>query len=255
MDPHCPKKLQCSGLTANTLYAYIVLCLILLAIASYFSLGWLRTQYHTILNDHAVSAYKSNLIAMYSRQQANTPSDMSIFMGDSLVQGLSTAALNTPFVNYGIGHARLSTVNTLISQLDKLETAQALVFAMGINDVLVGEPEAVGIGYQEIAAKLPANVPIIVHMMLPVDEDVLGREGLNTVINNVNKTLFEKCAEFEAWKCIDLTGHLKDESGELDARYHLGDGLHLNQLGNAIWIDALNARLPALISELEGATF
>lgn len=213
--------------------------MLVLAVGVLWGVPQARSLWYGHLHQFATQYYQNQLIHFSTLQQQTLPPGYLLVYGDSLAQGLGGQALGVPVVNHGIGHARLSTVNRQLAANPGLAQAGAILLSVGINDVLYGRPSAVAEGYQQLAGQLPGGVPVWVQLLLPVDEQALERSGVNAAIASVNAELRALCAWADNWQCLAPSPALITAQGQLAARYHSGDGLHLNALGNAVWLDAL----------------
>ena len=167
----------------------------------------------------------------------NVPEGAVIFIGNSITQGMSTAAVAPFTVNYGIGGDTASGVLKRLPYYHSLNRARAIVVSIGLNDLLLDGQDYVQDNLAKIAKALPAQVPVIFSAILPVDEDVDKRlTGLNGRIVQVNKYLFKLCAADSHLYYLDARSGLIDARGNLDDRFHRGDGVHLNTKGYAILI-------------------
>jgi lysophospholipase L1-like esterase len=190
------------------------------------------------------------MIRYHERMDGNVPDGSSVFIGDSITQGLCVDAVAVPAVNFGIGR---DTTDGVLKRLPKyrcLERASAVVLAVGINDLIQedGNDEAIG-NYRRILERIPTNAAIVVSAVLPVDEGLLSPENkkiTNHKITNLNESLKAICARRARCTFIDVGADLKDKTGALSSAFHIGDGVHLNNEGYAIWIKGLRDGLKAV---------
>lgn len=241
------KKSSYNSSLSNALLSRKRLILILLSVfllAFLMGMYWvkpiLRSAWYSTLSASATNYYQESLIHFSTLQQSTVPPGYLLAYGDSLIQGLGVQALRVPVVNYGIGHARISTIARQLEQHNNLQEAGTLLLAVGINDVVNGDPDAVIAGYRDIVLKLPAEVPVWVQLIQPVDEKLEKLKNLNNSISTLNSKLRAFCTQYEHWSCIEPSPKLFDSQGQLASQYHSGDGLHLNKLGNAVWLDTLS---------------
>lgn len=202
-----------------------------------------------------ITAFHREMTAYHARADAGVPDGAVIVLGDSLVQGLTVTALAPGAVNYGIGMDTTAAVlQRLPHHASSLPRARAIVLAVGVNDLLRTDRDDAAIRRlrAQLVAALPAQVPLLIGALLPVDA---ARQrvpaGLNARIAALNATLH---ADVAAWRAqgrrvqlVDAGPALRDATGALAARWHVGDGLHLNAAGNAVWAAALRRGLDALV--------
>jgi lysophospholipase L1-like esterase len=113
------------------------------------------------------------------------------------------------------------------------------VIAVGINDIARGNANQVLPAYQEFLKNIPKTVPVIISKIMPINETDLRSSGLSEKVVLVNLGLEEICRTNRGVQCLNAGQLLVDADGALARQYHIGDGLHLNHLGNAIWLDQL----------------
>ncbi len=190
-----------------------------------------------------ITEHYEQMVRYHERMDSNVPDGAIIFIGDSITQGLYVSAVFTPSVNYGIGNDTTLGVLRRLSAYNSLKRAGACVVAIGVNDLRRRDNEEILKNYSSIINALPANLPIIISGVIPVDERV-KRELAETnkrikVLNNGLKTLCDSYGKI----CIftDSGPGLIDSSGNLKEEYHEGDGIHLNGEGNAAWIKDLKS--------------
>ncbi len=196
------------------------------------------------LGIHASPEITEHFVTMlnfHRRMDGNVPERAVIFIGDSITQGLCVSAVASPSVNYGIGNDTTLGVLRRLSAYKSIERASVVVLAIGINDMIRRSNEEILENYRTIIEKIPKTTPIVLSALLPVDEESIDKwqrrnqqriGKLNTSIEKLVKTdsrLF----------FVDAGPLLIDGSGNMDDKYHDGDGVHLNSKGNAIWIDVL----------------
>jgi len=209
----------------------------------------LRRALYSYLNDYASDYYVKQILAFNARKDLNMPENAVLFYGDSLVQGLAVQNVHNSAVNYGIGHATSQDVARQLREHRNTGKAAAIVIAVGINDIARGKANQVLPAYQGFLKSIPETVPIIFSKIMPINEADLRRSGLSENISLVNYGLEEICATSQRVQCLDAGRLLADADGNLARQYHTGDGLHLNQLGNAIWLE----QLQLVVKEVTGA--
>ena len=218
-----------------------ILLLTLLGMASSYS--HIVSYWHGYLNTHALQYYHSNLIEMNLRRDLNVPNEAVLFYGDSLIQGLAVQAASDKAVNYGIGHATTAMVYQQIVKHKGLERASVVVISVGINDILSGKVTDIIPKYRLILSNLPSDTNILIGLIQPIDEDVLGRPGTSKIISDINQGLILLCDSDQRVSCLSIASLLTNEQGQLASSYHIGDGLHLSSEANAIWLQQLQLTL------------
>jgi lysophospholipase L1-like esterase len=188
-----------------------------------------------------ITEHFKEMIKYHKRMDPNVPDGAVIFIGDSITQGLYVSAVTTHSVNYGIGSDTTIGVLKRLPTYHSLERASVCVMAIGVNDLQRRENEEILKNYSLILQAVPPHLPLILNAVLPVDERVRDDlAGMNRRIRTLNRSLKALC-KAESAKCtfVDPGRKLMDPSGNLKAKYQVGDGIHLNGFGNAIWIQEL----------------
>jgi len=190
-----------------------------------------------------LTPFYHNLVASHSRIDGSLPDKTTIFIGDSITQGLAVSAVATPSVNYGIGMDTSYGVLQRIGKYKSLKTAKAVVLAIGYNDLKRRNNAEILDNYKRILNIIPKQTKIIISAILPVDERFLGI-GYNARIREINSAL-EKLSQLTPNMVFsDVSEKLQDSSLNLSIEYHEGDGIHLNPKGYEIWIKALQKDIP-----------
>jgi len=210
----------------------------------------LRRAWYSYLNDYASEYYVKKMMAFNARKDLNMPANAVLFYGDSMVQGLAVQNAYYRAVNYGIGHATSQDVARQLKEHRNTGEAAAIVLAVGINYIARGNANQVLPAYQGILKNIPETAPVIISKIMPVNETDLRRSGLPEKVALVNLGLEELCKANQRIQCLDAGQSLTDSDGNLARQYQTGDGLHLNRLGNAIWLE----QLQLIIKEVTGDT-
>ncbi len=193
-----------------------------------------------------LSAYYYGMTGFHKRIDKNVPELATIFVGDSLVQGLAVSAISPLSVNFGIGLDTTHGVITRISQYQSIKNARVVVVAIGHNDLKWRDDDQIVRNYLKIIELIPARVPILFSAILPVDEYIKTGRDYNARIAIINSKLQSICDDKERLKFLDISTYLSDSKGNLLPRYHIGDGVHLNALGNGVWISELKKKISSL---------
>jgi len=191
-----------------------------------------------------IGSYFYRILNYHSRMDGNVPDHSVIFIGDSITQGLCVSAVWCPSVNYGIGSDTTVGVLKRLSVYKSINRASAVVIEIGINDMKYRSNEKIFQNMKKIAQYLPQNIPIIFSAILPVDERVReDLKGWNKRIIQLNDKIKNWTKQTKTIFFIDIRDYLIDKTGNLSSKYHVGDGVHLNSLGNSIWIQHLKKKI------------
>ena len=185
------------------------------------------------------------MVSYHLRMQGNVPPGAVLFFGDSITQSLCVAAVTQKGVNFGIGNDTTGGLKRRLPLYPAVEASGAVVLEIGVNDLkTVSDTEILG-NYRSILSLLPRKVPVILTAIFPVDERA-GARRKNAHIESLNRNLSEICHEFPNCVFLSTTEELKDSAGNLQRRYHTGDGIHLNAEGYRLWIKDLRTALSAI---------
>lgn len=193
-----------------------------------------------------ITKYYRTMLSFHLMADGNIP-DRSIFLlGDSITQGLCTSCIAGNAINYGIGNDTSLGVLNRIQQYKSMTKAQAIVLAIGINDLSRrGDTEIVA-NYQKIISALP-DVKIVISAILPVDERAVRNTQLsNARIKNLNSNIQSLCKLYRRCLYFDSTMQMTGEDGSLNQELHIGDGVHLNAAGYNYWIGDIRQALKGL---------
>jgi lysophospholipase L1-like esterase len=188
--------------------------------------------------------YITSMNTMHARVDLNTSPNAFIFIGDSLIQGLSVSSIRPISVNFGIGHDTINGVLQRTLNYKSLMSASSVIISVGVNDLRKKTVKDVIIDYKRMLQQLSRIPNIFIHEVLPVDSNLLGIELLKK-ISLFNEALFKLTKGFDNITLLKSSSNLTDLNGNLKPSLHLGDGLHLNKNGYDIWIQQLKKQLDA----------
>jgi lysophospholipase L1-like esterase len=165
-----------------------------------------------------------------------------LLIGDSFTQSLLSSTISPNSVNYGIAmHTTLGVLNRLF-HYHSLNIASSIFIEIGINDFWRGRGnEDIIKNITSIVGQLPKNKQIILNALFPVDEEH-GRAGWNARIIKINNSIMD-LANANNLQFLSINSQLIDLSGQLQDRYHNGDGVHLTQKAYSLWSQAIKTQL------------
>lgn len=185
---------------------------------------------------------------IYRIMDASVPDGATVFIGDSITQGLCTSAVTPLAVNFGIGWDTTGGVASRITNYQSFERASAIVLAIGINDLMGEDRDANAVtNFARILSSIPAKTPVLVSGVLPVDDSLRppAWNQNNRRIERFNAQIRIVCGARPGCLFMDAGNAMKDGVG-LKQSLHSGDGLHLNPSGYAVWISELRDGLEKL---------
>jgi len=188
------------------------------------------------------------MMTSHKKIDKDVPEGAVIFLGDSLVQGLAVEAVAPYSINYGIDG---DTTDGLVDRLPyyaSLQRAGLIVIAIGINDLSRRSDAEILGNYQKIIEALPANKPVLLSLIYPVDEISSERSGYNARIKKINSALSVYCTRQLRLYCLDISDEvIAADGGQVD-RFHAADGLHLSPAGARLWINHLRSFFHTVIN-------
>jgi lysophospholipase L1-like esterase len=194
--------------------------------------------------NESVIYYIAAMNTMHARVDENTGPNAFIFIGDSLIQGLSVSSIRPVAVNFGIGHDTINGVLKRSLHYKSLRRASSVIISVGINDLRNNSVEQVIAEYAIMLKQLRRISNIFIHELLPIDSKLQGIE-LKKKISSFNKDLLKLAKSFDNIALLKSSNKFIGINGDLKQSLHLGDGLHLNKDGYEIWIQQLKQQLSA----------
>lgn len=168
------------------------------------------------------------------------PEKSIVFLRDSITQGLATVAVAPYAINYGIGGENTAELLDAIPSYKSLARANAIVLAIGINDLSQGKKEGLEDRYQRIVAALPRDKPLIWSSVMPAR----SKKITSSDIADTNRTIKAMCEKRGNCIFVATWSFLADANGLMIQRYFLDDGVHLSPDGYRQWISALKQAIP-----------
>jgi lysophospholipase L1-like esterase len=187
-----------------------------------------------IPNPHVI-----NMVRYHQWMDSSVPDKATIFLGDSITQGLATAAVAPYAINYGIGTQNTAELLHALPSYPSLNRADVIFLAIGINDFIRDKKSGLSDRYREIVERLPDQTPLIWSSVMPTGYGNIASAD----IAMANETIRSLCANRVNCIFVDTWHFLADENGKMIASLFLEDGLHLSLGGYAAWIAALKQAL------------
>jgi len=142
-------------------------------------------------------------------------------------------------VNFGIGKDTTVGVMYRLPKYHSIKSARAVVLAIGFNDLKRRDNDAIIQNISSTLAEIPAEIPVLLCGVMPVDEGPKNLVGFNLRIVALNEKLASMGPKRPNTVFLDPVPVLADESGVLPAVLHFGDGIHLSPKGYNLWIGAM----------------
>ncbi|MCI2282236.1 GDSL-type esterase/lipase family protein [Colwellia sp. MSW7] len=180
--------------------------------------------------------------AFYLRTDKNLSRGKVIFIGDSHVQGLAVNEVTRHGINFGIGRDTSKIVLKRIKEYQSIQSAKAIVFSFGINDLQYRTSKEIIENYKKIFDSTPKDTIKIVCAVFNIDTGTALLSVNNNDIRLLNNKLAKFSSNYENTTFLNINSTL-NHNYELLSQYHIGDGIHLNTGGYQVWIDALKETL------------
>lgn len=183
--------------------------------------------------------YKRLTIQSIMRIDASAPPCSSVFIGDSITQGLAANAVAEHSLNYGISFAGTQDINNILPKLKATRNARTVFLLIGTNDIRDEPEERMVAQLTKTSDLLPSNIPLIWSSIPPQRE-----ESLSKLVHRINAAIEKLCSRRS--NCFYLDTHqvlmngIDKQSGRLGDSFE-ADGIHLSREGYAEWIMALRA--------------
>lgn len=185
-------------------------------------------------NNKVINPYYMQMTAFQQRIDLNLGRELNIFIGDSLIQGLAVNSVITDSVNYGIGGDTTLGVLKRLQLYRSIITSKRVVLAIGHNDLYDTSLDKILGNFKQIINNIPINVEVFICSIFLIDESIVKKLN-NSEINELNYKIKDLTHNYSNVSYIN-TNQWAAPLGTLDAKYHIGDGIHLNRLGNNQWI-------------------
>jgi lysophospholipase L1-like esterase len=174
----------------------------------------------------------------------------TVFLGNSITEfGDWQKLLNdTTIINRGIAGDNTFGVLKRLNEVIKLKPSK-LFIKIGINDISQNIPiEIIAKNISFIIERVKVGSPktkIYIHSVLPTNDNV-RMEYPDAYQKNDKVILLNEAIQKEAKKqkvvYIDIHSIFKDKFGQLNEKYAVSDGLHLNDAGYQLWANYLKAK-------------
>jgi lysophospholipase L1-like esterase len=184
-----------------------------------------------------VSPYYLQMTAFHHRVDANLDAGLTIFIGDSLIQGLAVNSVINNSVNFGIGGDTTSGVFKRLPLYRSIAISKRVILAVGHNDLYYESADVSIANLKKIFDSIPLNVEVFICSVFLIDEDVVQKTS-NIAIFELNNKIQNLTNDYSHINYID-SNQWAAPLGTLDTDLHVGDGIHLNKRGYELWIAQL----------------
>ena len=181
--------------------------------------------------------------AFEASDRANPPPQGAVlFIGSSSIEHWKSVAADFPevrVINRGFGGSELGDSTYFADRIVKPYHPRAIVLYAGDNDLYDGHtPLQVRDAFSAFVSKVrlfDPDVPIAFVSIKPS----MARKALLPKIKQANELVHEYAATQKNVAYIDVLTPMLGADGQPQPKWFIEDGLHMNRMGYALWIDML----------------
>lgn len=191
--------------------------------------GWNYLQYK--MKHNGISGVYEHRVSIFEHLVPD--SNAIIFLGNSITEQCEWAEFlnRRDIVNRGISGDMVTGVEKRLGNIIKSQPRQ-IFLEIGVNDLLKDKPGQILSNYARLVNVLKSKLPttqLVITSILPVNNKVRNSYTSNEDVVIINQGLRALAKEHQL-AYADVYAAVKDQNGNLDARYTL-DGTHLNVQG------------------------
>ncbi len=192
-----------------------------------------------------LTPFYHEMVAYHMYADSSITEESTLFIGDSIVQGACVVCVVPNAVNLGIGRDTTKGVIERLRKYTSLHIVNAVVVAVGINDLARRNRIEQIDNYAHILNLIPKTTRVVIVGILPLDAKVAGKgNDINQRIKQLNDAIKLMCLDRVRCVYVDMTDLLiEGHKWGLSPEYHVGDGVHLNKDGYVIWISNIKQAL------------
>jgi lysophospholipase L1-like esterase len=174
-------------------------------------------------------------------RQNSAPTDAVLFVGSSSIRMWQTAESfpDLTVINRGFGGSHASDVNHFAGRIVLKYAPRIIVFYAGDNDIADGKSaEQVADDFEEFVAIVHAKLPDAKIIYLPIKPS-LARWSLWSKMQETNARVRQFITGKPHLAYVDTATPMLGGDGQPRPELFLDDGLHMNDVGYAIWSEQL----------------
>lgn len=174
-------------------------------------------------------------------QKNSYPANAVLFAGSSSIRlwQTHTAFPKWPIINRGFGGAHISDLLHYYQETINVYSPRVIVFYCGDNDVAAGKPvHQILDDYIEFITKIKTDSPDIRLIYLPVKPSI-SRWDKWPLMDQLNQEIKRFNASDSNLYYSDTAAPMSVNGKKPCPELFMGDGLHLNQAGYALWTSIL----------------
>ena len=198
-------------------------------------LAWGRDNH---ANNHA--QWDAAIAAFQVQDHVHPPASGAVlFIGSSSIRFWKTLASDFPKVktiNRGFGGSEIDDATFFADRIVAPYHPRAIVMYAGDNDLADGDsPAYVRDDFAAFVRKVRALDPGVPIAFIAIKPSV-GRKALLPQIREANALVRQYAASEHGVTYLDIFTPMLGADGQPQARWFVGDGLHMNREGYALWI-------------------
>lgn len=209
--------------------------LLLLLLVTLPSLTWGRDNHQ---NNHAL--WDAEIAAFQAQDQMHPPARGAVlFIGSSSIRFWKTLASDFPeakTINRGFGGSEIDDATFFADRIVAPYHPRAIVIYAGDNDLADGDsPTHVRDDFAAFVRKarsLDPGVPIAFIAIKPS----VARRALLPQIREANALVRQYAASEHGVTWLNVLTPMLSPDGQPQAKWFIGDGLHMNRKGYALWV-------------------
>lgn len=190
---------------------------------------------------------------IYVRKDLQHSGQALLLLGDSHVHALCEGCLDRRALNFGIGGDTIVGLRRRLVDYPSVRDASNIaVVEVGANDLLWEHTTDLPHHFAQLLQDLDSVGYTLVYAVFPMAKSS-GKAADIGRINEFNTAIEEICATHKNCAFIRLQA-LYASDGHLKEEFHIGDGIHLNELGYQAWTADLHAQLAKCQFDAAGAS-
>ena len=189
--------------------------------------------------DHDSSRWEKYIARFEAADKKQMPQpDGVLFIGSSSIRMWKTLEQDfpgLPVINRGFGGSQIADSNHFAGRIVHPYKPRQIVLYAGDNDVAGGKsPERVLSDFQQFLKTVRAKLPKVRVSFIAIKPS-LSRWKLSGKMAMANSLVRDACGKDKRLDYIDIWQPMLDDNGKPRPDLFLGDGLHLNAKGYALW--------------------
>ena len=197
--------------------------------------------------DHDPSRWEKYIARFEAADKKQMPQpDGVLFIGSSSIRMWKTLEQDfpgLPVINRGFGGSQIADSNHFAGRIVHPYKPRQIVLYAGDNDVAGGKsPETVLADFQQFLKTVRAKLPKVRVSFIAIKPS-LSRWKLSGKMAMANSLVRDACGKDKRMDYIDIWQPMLDDNGKPRPDLFLGDGLHLNAKGYALWTSIVKPHL------------